>query len=260
MFNKVYLGDTLISKIMLGDTNIKYREEVSPPNEGNYRLFAVKDANFYEIDPINMTIIKQTTNEPLNNKAKYLVGGIDKGELGLYWLHNNYDYVSTDMITGAFNPNDFSIIFEADSSASSFKPPKHVVCGGGVDVNNQVKIYYEIAIFNTLYELPDVRKYTGVYSIELGINPITVECNIAYFKENDTEYIWCANELLDITNNIRVKRISGQSMAYSAMQDGTYYIYELEGVILRKMNAQRTEILETMELPLEFDSIVWLKE
>lgn len=36
MFDKVYLGETLISKIMLGDVVIKYGEE-TPPSTSNYK-------------------------------------------------------------------------------------------------------------------------------------------------------------------------------------------------------------------------------
>lgn len=264
MFDKVYLGNTLISKIMLGDTNIKYG------NNGNevktHRLFASRFDNIYELNPNDFSIINNSTNDVLFNKAKKLVGGYVNGGMGIYWHFNGYSSLNS-MFYGGFNVDDYSIIFEG-------KPPQYpapykaTTYGGGQKRDKEIKQYIKFEQFVSMgcieqayngYNLTTGHSlensgYLNYVEDELGqyllVNDKSEQKIVKYDLVNES----IISEHIAQFDSMSVKCSNGvysYYLAYSSMGENKMDEYDSQGNLI-KTYAVPSEVLYS-------DCLIWIE-
>lgn len=105
MFDKVYLGDTLIDKIFLGDVAIKYN--LAPPT--NERIFGIRQNNIHVLDAITMKSVYILPNITLRVGESYSMS--IRGDY-LFIYVNEYNNTSMYLYEYKYSLVDLTLVYE----------------------------------------------------------------------------------------------------------------------------------------------------
>lgn len=258
MFDKVYLGDTLIDKIFLGDVAIKYN--LAPPVSNNTKVFALASSGYmYELDYSDFSIIKKSGSNSLLGYSRYIVATQNE----LWWAYEGSGGKTNYM--GTYSQDNFSKISEQVVSQRPYRTYASSVIGGG-QVSDS-----DFYIFNSVDAKIDttMHRYSRIddpYPWTMGGANMTMPSKlgdrISYQRDmnlDNEETLWVGSSYCKLQSGVKLKEDLEVYYNFSEKDGDRYFVWEMNGTTIKKYNADKTVLLETKTLPQTFDCITFLE-